>query len=717
MKKLGIPLAVFCTVCQVLGATPLPAVKIVSPTKSSTTNGLLNASGHATGVAPLTVYYSLNGGGWFPANGTTNWSASNLPLTPGPNVFSVYAQDANLAISKTNTVDFFYVVKVPMTVSTNGNGGTSPKLNGESLEIGKKYSISARPAKGFAFTGWMLNGEPLTNTARISFIMASNLSLTANFQDVKRPACIITFPAVKHSVAVSPINITGRASDNAEVTGVFYNLDSMGWFPATLGSNGNWEANYQFVTMGGNDVQAYAVDAAGNASLTNTVNFNCVSTTPPPGGHAPASIAGLIGQVNPGNQQGGIFPICFGATSYAVFSPGISTYEGNYAYTVSNNTVQLVSQVVENGDPFANTLVFLNDTTAIFSSLNDYQGVITFSPATNFAPSTSAYLAIQFVDDAGVTNVTALGGGTFTDSDSQGGTNWGTYTLEAFSPQDMLLTEYYLNNSLANDKNTVHLHFTNYAAGAFLFYQTNPNNDPINYGPGNFSILSNTNPPAGNAPDSVEGLVWNLSPTNASAVQLCFGTDTYSRSSADTNENELGDYSYIKTSANTAQLNAMEAAPFRGYNNDFAPENPVYLTFTSTNTASFFTTNTAGGVTNVEGGTVSISAAPTNLVPASVLGSVFTATFSDHTETVTLDSTGDYTHSSNNVATDSGIYSFSQFSPIGALLYLPNGDSSHVSYLQLTFTSATGGNVFATEFDQNGETEAQAGTFTVQQMP
>src|SRR5579862_185621 len=86
-----------------------PTIKIISPTKSSTTNGALNASGTAKGSAAITgVFYSLNGSDIALAAGTTNWTADSLSLVPGTNVFSVYAVDATAAVSKTNTVKFIY---------------------------------------------------------------------------------------------------------------------------------------------------------------------------------------------------------------------------------------------------------------------------------------------------------------------------------------------------------------------------------------------------------------------------------------------------------------------------------------------------------------------------------------------------------------------------------------------------------------------------------
>src|SRR5260221_14666018 len=56
-----------------------------------------------------------------------------------------------------------------ITVTTNGNGSVSPNLNGQLLEIGKSYTISATPATGYAFSNW--TGGLTANTAQLTFVM------------------------------------------------------------------------------------------------------------------------------------------------------------------------------------------------------------------------------------------------------------------------------------------------------------------------------------------------------------------------------------------------------------------------------------------------------------------------------------------------------------------------------------------------------------------
>src|SRR5258707_3064889 len=205
------------TLALPLVAMATPTIKIISPTKAPTTNGLLNASGTAAGGIAA-VYYSFNGGDWTPAAGTNSWSVEGLALMPGSNTFLAYAVGTNAVASHTNKVIATYVVDVPLTIMTNGFGKVSPNYDGKLLQIQKAYTLSAIPAKGFGFAGW--TGSVTNGSPKLKFAMDSNLTFIANFVDIKRPACVITFPAVKHSVSNATITVTGRASDNVGVYAV-----------------------------------------------------------------------------------------------------------------------------------------------------------------------------------------------------------------------------------------------------------------------------------------------------------------------------------------------------------------------------------------------------------------------------------------------------------------------------------------------------------------
>ena len=106
--------------------------------------------------------------------------------------------------------------------------------------------------------------------------MASNLTITANFKDVTNPVKpAITFPVANQKWSNSVITVTGKASDNVGVAKVwaFRSTTVAGRWPGRLNGFTNWIAANLPVIFGTNIVQAYAVDAAGNVSLTNEIKF------------------------------------------------------------------------------------------------------------------------------------------------------------------------------------------------------------------------------------------------------------------------------------------------------------------------------------------------------------------------------------------------------------------------------------------------------------
>jgi hypothetical protein len=123
------------------------------------------------------------------ADGTTNWSAS-VPLVPGRNAIRLWSQD--LATNKSAVVTLFYTyfAQAPLTVIKNGDGTITPNLDGRVLELGKLYTVTARPAVGQIFWRWeintnaessLTNGVTFITNNMLSFEMKSNLVLTADF--------------------------------------------------------------------------------------------------------------------------------------------------------------------------------------------------------------------------------------------------------------------------------------------------------------------------------------------------------------------------------------------------------------------------------------------------------------------------------------------------------------------------------------------------------
>jgi hypothetical protein len=262
----------------VLLDTTSPSVNILFPTAGARlTNALITAQGTATdGVQVARVGYQLNTNGWQAATGSTNWTAANLMLAPGTNTFSAYAVDTSGNISTTNQVSFVYVLSAVLTVQTNGIGSISPNYNGAFLQIGSNYMMTATAGTGFSFTNW--TGSITTNGATLKFIMASNLTFTANFIDTNKPVLSITNLTAGQRLSNAVFTVMGTAGDNWLVSNVWYQLNGLARSNAvTANAWTNWSALLNLVP-GTNSIQAYAVDSSGNVSTTNSVNFDFVVT-------------------------------------------------------------------------------------------------------------------------------------------------------------------------------------------------------------------------------------------------------------------------------------------------------------------------------------------------------------------------------------------------------------------------------------------------------
>ena len=222
------------------------------------------------------VWVQLNGGGFVKATGTNNWSDSVTP-TPGTNVVQAFAVDYSGNHSTTNSVAFQYVVTAPLQVRLTGLGTLSPNDSNAVLVIGQTYSLTVIPATGFIFTNWLATNATTsigwsTNMATLQFMMASNLVVTANLVEVTRPVVTVTSPRAAQRVGVLGLTVAGTASDNWQVTNVWFSVGSNGWQPV-MSTNGykTWAAAFVSLSPGTNVIKVYGVNLGGIDSLTNSL--------------------------------------------------------------------------------------------------------------------------------------------------------------------------------------------------------------------------------------------------------------------------------------------------------------------------------------------------------------------------------------------------------------------------------------------------------------
>jgi uncharacterized repeat protein (TIGR03803 family) len=164
---------------------PRPTIGITTPQRGARIqSSSLAVTGTTSGdVAVARVYYQLDDGGWQLATSSDSWAhwRANVTMPLGIHLVEAFAESVLGTFSSTNSVAFSCTVtSAPVVVEINGNGTVNPNLDGQFLQLGKSYSMTAVPAVGSVFAGW--SGGVQTNVARIVFVMESNLVLQANFQ-------------------------------------------------------------------------------------------------------------------------------------------------------------------------------------------------------------------------------------------------------------------------------------------------------------------------------------------------------------------------------------------------------------------------------------------------------------------------------------------------------------------------------------------------------
>jgi cyclophilin family peptidyl-prolyl cis-trans isomerase len=655
-SSLGASATVVSIAAVTVSDTTSPMLQVVSPTPGlRVTNALFAATGTASdNVAVATVFWQLNGGTWITASGTNNWTA-DLMLTAGANVFSAYALDTSGNLSITSTVSFVYVQQSALTVLTNGHGSFTPNRNGQLLQVGTTYSITAKTAAGFKFADWTSNLDGfLTNATTLTFVMESNLVLTANFADVTKPTLTITEPKAGMHVSNAVFNATGTAKDNVRVASVLYQLNNNGSWTSAVGTS-NWTASLTLVP-GTNVLSVYAVDTSTNHSSTNTHKFFYVLSAP-----LTIQIAGGRGTITP-NYNGRLLAISNSYTMTAAAAPG-------FAFQYWGGEVPMTSTARLKFSMRTNLEII-----AYFKDIARPVNVIT-NPAVGQTVTNTPFTASgKAKDNVRVSNVwVQLNGGGWNPANSFNNyTNWTATNLVLIAGANLI--QAYAVDGVANVSLTNSVKFK---------YKVTPVSDW--------------------APDSLNGLLMQVQPYGNSNEIAGFDISTFAQTglTGDTNTEDygMGTYGYVKTGTNTAQLTLTNTAAPEQTNNS-----PGTIGLVFANHYSGIFTNDSG-----DNGTLS-AAVSGSFVPATLGGRTLVATKagSGNVTTLVLSAKGKFTKTPANgggAGASTGTYVFTRYSPVVGMLVLTftdAADAGQTAYVQVTFKSAAGGTYFTSSFDNTG---------------
>jgi cyclophilin family peptidyl-prolyl cis-trans isomerase len=160
----------------------LPPTLTVSAPKANLklTNANVLVSGTSSDNAAVAqVLVGLNGDA--PVVAATNGSAWSFTLTnvpPGTNIILVTALDTSSNQTQV-TRSFFRSAPVPLGLQIVGLGTVTGATNGQLLDVGRGYTLVAKPARGQLFVDW--SGSTSSISATLKFLMESNLNFIATF--------------------------------------------------------------------------------------------------------------------------------------------------------------------------------------------------------------------------------------------------------------------------------------------------------------------------------------------------------------------------------------------------------------------------------------------------------------------------------------------------------------------------------------------------------
>jgi hypothetical protein len=119
------------------------------------------------------------------------------------------------------------MVTSQLTVRTNGSGSIMPNLDGQNLEIGRRYTLTATAGAGYLFSHW--SGGVSGTSSRVSFVMSSNLVIIANFVTNRFLAARGVYNGL-----FAPTDEAGSLDTNK------VRATNSGYFTVTLGSTGQF---------------------------------------------------------------------------------------------------------------------------------------------------------------------------------------------------------------------------------------------------------------------------------------------------------------------------------------------------------------------------------------------------------------------------------------------------------------------------------------------
>jgi hypothetical protein len=152
------------------------------------------------------------------ASGTDHWTAT-IDIVSGTNRIVVRSVDyfGNFSAPAERVV--FRSPFQPIRLEMIGKGKISGITNGQILEVGQDYTMTATPARGYYFNGW--RGDGYANDRTVVFTMQDNLRLVARFSKTLLGLATGTYQGVFFPSTNGPPNSAGLLSLNLRGNGLY----------------------------------------------------------------------------------------------------------------------------------------------------------------------------------------------------------------------------------------------------------------------------------------------------------------------------------------------------------------------------------------------------------------------------------------------------------------------------------------------------------------
>jgi hypothetical protein len=197
-----------------------------------------------------------------------------VPASIAGKSFRVFIQDGISPFYQTGTFDFktsvsgtSYTIVDDDTGITNSTGTYSySKINSATAQVIQNDTALGTATDYVVFSS-ASEGEFLATQSSSGGFQIGHFVLV----DTTKPSVSIQFPTAGTRLTNSTFTAQGTATDDVQVAGVAYQLNTNGWAVA-IGTT-NWSAANLAPMPGTNTFSAYAVDTSGNISTTNQVSF------------------------------------------------------------------------------------------------------------------------------------------------------------------------------------------------------------------------------------------------------------------------------------------------------------------------------------------------------------------------------------------------------------------------------------------------------------